>query len=38
VEVKEGYQLKISDRFAALKIWMMMVWTSIGLGKVLEGI
>jgi hypothetical protein len=36
VEVKEQYQIKISTRFAALENIMM--WISIGCGKVLERI
>jgi hypothetical protein len=31
VAVKEEYQVKISNRFAALMV--MMMWTSVGLGK-----
>jgi predicted ATP-grasp superfamily ATP-dependent carboligase len=36
VEFKEQYQVKISNRFAALKSLdiNVMMWTSIGLGKV----
>jgi hypothetical protein len=37
VQVKEQYQVNISNRFAPLKL-MMMMWTSKGLGKVLEKI
>jgi hypothetical protein len=35
--VKKEYQVKISNGFAVLKTWMIM-WTSIGLGKMLERI
>jgi hypothetical protein len=38
-EIKEQYHVKISNRFAALEnLMMMMMWTSLGLGKVLERI
>jgi len=39
-EVKEQYEVKISNRFAAMEnlMMMMMMWTSIGLGKVSERI
>jgi len=43
VEVKDQYQVKISYRFAALEIWVVVWWWWwwwwwwwIGLGKVLE--
>jgi hypothetical protein len=47
LEIKEQYQIKISNRFAALKrlrrrmmmmMMMMMIWTSIGLVKLLQRI
>jgi hypothetical protein len=36
-EVKDQYQDKISNRCVALENWIMM-WTPVGLGKVLERI
>jgi hypothetical protein len=38
VEVKEEYQVKISNRFAALEIMNINISISIGLGRVLERI
>jgi hypothetical protein len=37
VKVKELYQVKISNKLQLWKTWMI-VWTSVGLGKVLERI
>jgi hypothetical protein len=36
VEVKEHYQVTISNRFAVLENLMMVLVVSVGLGKVLE--
>jgi hypothetical protein len=33
-DVKKQYQIKIWNRYAALKTWMIM-WIAIGLGKLL---
>jgi hypothetical protein len=38
VEVREEFQVEVSNRFAALKNSMMMMWVRIGLGKLLESL